>query len=1851
MIYQSFLLDNQILSLCMNISNSVVFVGFVGIYYGFMTTFSTGPSYIFLLLVPNKFMEEEGNDNDKVSAITGFITGQLVMLISIFSVPLHLALSRPHTITVLALPYLFFHLFWNNNKYFFNYGSTNSTNRSIKSIRSLSIPCIFFNNIIFQFFNLFLFPSSVLSRIFHITLFRCNKKILFVISSFIGWLIGLILFMKLIRVEYIRKKTFQRFFAGTGINNLLISIRSLNTFPNNITKFVGSNTFYHNRLVNKLVSEFITDMMARILSVLLFITCTYYLVRIPSPILGKKGKEISEIRERITEEQEVEIEKTSGINKSQDTSDETKKEEREIKKTENELYVKSTCYKKMRVFDYLKNNTKLTLDKKKEYSNFVWLRFEKTLVTLLFDYKQWNRPLRYIKNYKFEKNVRNEMSQYFFHTCPSDGKLKISFTYSSSLLTFLEMIQRYFSLSTIYLYNKKNDWRSTKEQENIKQRNDFFKRMNALDNKEHFKNIFEKKIQLCNKDKKKEYLPKIYDPLINGPYRGITQKLGSPPINETFIENSIEKVWINKIHGILITHYQIHNKIYETFDQKSLQIKKVHLLNLIIQFDQIDKNEEYTLNSYYWKGLFLFPEPVKMNSEYRTKKYFKIILKSFITKFNNLNLIRQKSIGLKKIRKKVPKWSYKLIDELEQQLGETEELSEDHHEIRSRKAKRIVIFTYNYQKNYSYYNTLNAKETDASDQVDEVALIRYSQQSDFRREIIKGTMRTLRRKTVIWKMFQVNTHSPLFLDRKSKIFFFYFEILKRIKLIFIKSMGKILKVKNFTTEKERQEMDKKEEKVEEKVRIEIAEAWDTILFAQGIRSCMLIIQSILRKYIFLPSLIIAKNCTRMLLLQSSEWSEDFKEWKREMHVKCTYNGVQLSENEFPKNWLTEGLQIKILFPFCLKPWKKSRIRYDHMDQMIKKREKEVFCFLTVWGMEAKLPFGSPKKQPSFFESILKKLEKKIIKFIKQKFFLVKNIFKEIKLVLKISKKTKQWFLKNIFFKLIKNIFKYLKDKSFLFGLKEKEDTSSKIKYETYLKNNRMIHESYTSSRWIDFEKDLFSKHKMRNIIDQTNKIQNKKEFITKTYIKKNPKKKSTIQIILESPKNIFNFNILKKNIRLINKSYHLIKNNIEKSYIDIFLCIIININSICLNTQLFFQSKRTIIEKIYSEKNKEKIDKKNQTKINLIILTLKDLILNCKKSSHIFFDFDLSQTYLFYKFSKRKVMNLDKFRYILKYQGTSLFLKKRIKDFFELEGIFNYDYKLIIRLYKTKTKQSKTKQWKNWILRSHYQYDMSPIKWSRLLKKWKINRDINKYCTVLYLKKLDFLYTDYEELPFSTKKNDLDHISYNFFNYEYKNATYIMKGSPFGVRFKKKENKNINYNTYNPKVLDILGPLHNYLGENFMSNIEKYISLHQSPIQFFIQKLDLNSLIDINIDHKSDYPDIITKTNHTGINLIYKNNKGSFYLKIHKHEKASSKIFFNWMEINKKILIHYPRSNKFWLFPEMFRLYNQYKMKPWGIPIKLLILYFHENFNEKKNINPTKKKNILSSNENKYFFKFENKNKEKEWTKREENRLDVQKHRKKQDNNHTETELDLFLKRYFIFQFKWNVSFNPKMIQNIKVYCFLLRLRNPKYMVLSSIQRGEISLDIMLKKDISLKDFIKTGILIIEPVRLSVKKNRNFIMVYQTVVISLIHKNKRKKTNQRSEEKINVDLIFKWIKKYQKMLRNKNNTNDIDFFIPENILSSRRCREFRIRLFFYSRNHIDDSYDINFNVFNRNNVKNFGPFYDEKKHLDRKYTNLLKLKQLLWPSYRLEDLTCVNRYWFNTNNSSHFSMLRICHNN
>nr|YP_010725174.1 Ycf1 protein [Xeronema callistemon]WDW32387.1 Ycf1 protein [Xeronema callistemon] len=330
MILKSFLLGN-LLSLCMKIINSVVVVG---LYYGFLTTFSIGPSYLFLLRAR---VMEEGTEKE-VSATTGFITGQLMMFISIYYAPLHLALGRPHTITVLVLPYLLFHFFWNNHKNFFYYGSTTRN-----SMRNLSIQCVFLNNLIFQLFNHFILPSSTLARLVNIYMFRCNNKMLFVTSSFVGWLIGHILFMK-------------------WVGLVLFWIRQNHS--------IRSNKY--------LVSE-LRNSMARIFSILLLITCVYYLGRMPSPIVTKKLKETSE-----TEESDVETTYETKTKK-------TKQEQEGSTEEDKDSPVYEDSY-----LDTHEDNWELG-KLKEEKNEKTYLRLEKPLVTFLFDYKRWNRPLRYIK--------------------------------------------------------------------------------------------------------------------------------------------------------------------------------------------------------------------------------------------------------------------------------------------------------------------------------------------------------------------------------------------------------------------------------------------------------------------------------------------------------------------------------------------------------------------------------------------------------------------------------------------------------------------------------------------------------------------------------------------------------------------------------------------------------------------------------------------------------------------------------------------------------------------------------------------------------------------------------------------------------------------------------------------------------------------------------------------------------------------------------------------------------------------------------------------------------------------------------------------------------------------------------------------------------------------------------------------------------------------------------------------------------------------------------------------------------------------------------------------------------------
>jgi len=351
-------------------------------------------------------------------------------------------------------------------------------------------------------------------------------------------------------------------------------------------------------------------------------------------------------------------------------------------------------------------------------------------------------------------------------------------------------------------------------------------------------------------------------------------------------------------------------------------------------------------------------------------------------------------------------------------------------------------------------------------------------------------------------------------------------------------------------------------------------------------------------------------------------------------------------------------------------------------------------------------------------------------------------------------------------------------------------------------------------------------------------------------------------------------------------------------------------------------------------------------------------------------------------------------------------------------------------------------------------------------------------------------------------------------------------------------------------------------------------------------------------------------------------NNGLFYLPIDSNSQINNKkVFFDWMGMNEKILIlNYPISNpKVFFFPEFGILYHKYKEKPWFIPSKLLLLNLNinPNFSENQNINGKQEEDFLnfSPSNSKQYFELKNQNNIEEYF------------------LESIEKLKIFFKGDFPLQLRWAGrlnELNKKLMNNIQIYGLLLSLINVRKISISYIQKKEINMDIMSRR-LNLTQLIKNGMLIIEPARLSIKNDGQFFM-YQIIGISLVHKSKHQ-SNQRYRK--------------QKNLSKNTDKNNYDLLVPEKILSSRRRRELRILISFNLNLKNNNSVDRNTLIYKENKIKNWSQFLDESEHFDIKKNELIKFKFFFWPNYRLEDLACMNRYWFDTNNGSRLSMLRV----
>lgn len=268
---------------------------------------------------------------------------------------------------------------------------------------------------------------------------------------------------------------------------------------------------------------------------------------------------------------------------------------------------------------------------------------------------------------------------------------------------------------------------------------------------------------------------------------------------------------------------------------------------------------------------------------------------------------------------------------------------------------------------------------------------RYARISDFRRKFLKGSMRSRRRKILLWKTLQEKVRSAFFLRLIEIPILFQIPVeqLTASKTENLLTGSKKILDYQFGQQLTPISWMKKELSQSKLTRSAVAARSDIGPIHNG-RGYMLVFQSRFRKFIKLPVLIVFKTIGRILLRQTSEWNKDWTEWKKEVHINCTFDGEEFSQDQLPPRWLREGIQIKIAYPFRLKPWhsagKKKRLilRKKYMkvestevqkskNKRKSKQKRPRFTYLTALGYQTDIPFGTIQKQPSFWKPVRKEL--------------------------------------------------------------------------------------------------------------------------------------------------------------------------------------------------------------------------------------------------------------------------------------------------------------------------------------------------------------------------------------------------------------------------------------------------------------------------------------------------------------------------------------------------------------------------------------------------------------------------------------------------------------------------------------------------------------------------------------------------------------------------------------------------------------------------------------------------------------------------------------------------------------
>nr|UPM51690.1 hypothetical chloroplast RF1 [Takakia lepidozioides] len=1410
-----------------------------------------------------------------------------------------------------------------------------------------------------------------------------------------------------------------------------------------------------------------------------------------------------------------------------------------------------------------------------------WLN--KPWPTLLFDYRRWNRPLRYIGNSRFSNKspVKKQVSQYFFDVCLSDGKQRISFTSLPSLSTFEKDLRNYLYFNVSKKKKISNDfykeWINTTEERKDNLYHELRDRIEALDNGFSIRDAIEKKTGSSNNEG--NILTKVYDPFLNGQFRGKVTVSKSPwLLTERYFELKKNRKLLhlsrrdNKLKSWISNRWRELGRKnlplpWEPLSKDARRISisliqgsrnrklETNLQQIVLSEEQIlvDSNKRNTstesfsrtdntnfpgrkttrTSHFNWElVLNLSVRQRTLYFNYLEKEKWQTLERSWKNSLssNSIHLgnifslltktlqIHKKS-QLQEIYKEIPRWTSKLRNDKFDviAIGVTD--------IRQRKVKNLGYLI---------------KGKDRRRKI----VRRFSQQSDFRRKLVKGSMRARRRKILIWKILQLKTHSPFFLRIFEKHIPFQSSLgvigVIDVKKTFKNSVELRKKIIPFSNQ------DASTTRRTKADRFAIANRWDFPL-AQWGRSWLLIIQSHLRKYLILPILIISKNIIRLFLFQIPEWNEDWNEWNKEIHVKCTYDGIEVSERELPEQWLRDGLQIKIIYPFHLKPWHNSRFKTrkekyiysnysnnknkisnnlsnDEVDSSIIARNKKInYSYLTAWGFQTNLPFGNIKKKPSFWKPVSRELKRqwkrdilskttKIYKICSKIFFVgerstIDNIDTESGTLTNLDTRTDEP-RKDLVFrpgpndrcrKEYKTNSEIIKKIPIEITSRSSEKISPKIRiefeYRTPINVEKLENLKYLRNNQIEriTKKFYFDKLKFNDSFkDRNGKYPN------------NEKELKWEKVLIGIQQIILRFR--RKFVKSIQKWPYFIevlsnKMNkfLKKSYVHF---IRFGIELVIKIKREFFTifRKGEILKKINifrTEKKKNRIINQHSNILNEKIQNLK---VNLNRQDIVL----MSQAYVFHKIWQIETINKYDFQYLLNYWTSNTVIKKRFKDLLEKQGIISLK----------ELKDLEENNWKEW-LQTFNRYRISSEMWYRMAPRRRRNEVSHQW----EREKKDYSYN------FGKKSQSLVF-------YKQNKISYKVTVNPLLERTKKL-NKRYRYNLF----------CYSYLDSQKESEMETF---PESP---------------------GGREGTISSSR---IQRIHK------YRFINSEENNDN--FNHSSNFDKEKKISFESDLVSWLVPELVKRRDLYKTEVIPVPnISLMRDRNKRNIRNKESLRERERHQTIRQ------WRWKSRNVEKKF-----------------DKLGDMASLTTFM------QNKGNiVSLSAKMREDLDSFRLLFcRDIGINKLTINSEHRLSRVLD-------------------------------DQILMYKIVSTVLKFRNRFKR---RLDFNISEESIPR-----MELLRNNEETN-FDSFSLEDILLPRHRRELKILNYLYSGIILSRNAELYRNSFGKNK-RNYQRPGETNRRLNENRNRIIK--RFLWPSFRLEDLARINRFWFNTNNGSRFAMLRI----